>query len=600
MKRRLFAYIISALFVSTAVMGCTTYDDDDDVPSNNNDNNDNNNNNNNNNTENNYLTADVGKTCAVASECSIGACDGRCLGKCTTADNCASGMICDAGTCRSVVDCPEDTSQKCFMTMSLTPSAAWLGSDLDPSAIGDNDFLSPYYKPILPKNQAVGEDYELMFCMRPIKDALNTNLQTTMIGELYKTLYGNPYSAYVRGIAYDHFDGKDTQSKVKSSDFCFDNEGKLRRSRCKSSTEGSGENPGDSGNDTTNNTICCDDDELKNIDNYCFDDNGEKIDVSKGGSCEGRKNKYTLLGGEIFDAIYYLHMTGYDNTLLLPGLIAAYQEFVSAGVTETEIDVTYRLGQVLMQAGSFMTDPRITGRMSDIGCIMFPIQTTSNQQIIPFSFKYTSDNPTFKGRPIYWQVTISNSALMDNQNRFVASIASAGEEKKLTEAVAYSKTFEFPINYSVTSYDTTTTKTGAAKSIGNDDITTFYFKANYKNTDSFTCNEFDITSGICPSNVTLNTTNCAKDVTEYDAKGQPVDTSQISEDCEPVVINGTTYYVPKSQTISMEGNCSSTELGASMTLAGYPNCTPHVSIVLENIKLYIQVDEVADADNIRK
>ena len=37
-----------------------------------------------------------------------------------------------------------------------------------------------------------------------------------------------------------------------------------------------------------------------------------------------------------------------------------------------------------------------------------------------------------------------------------------------------------------------------------------------------------------------------------------------------------------------------------MTLAGYPNCTPHVSIVLENIKLYIQVDEVADADNIRK
>jgi len=447
----------------------------------------------------------VGDTCELSSECQSGMCDGRCMGECSTADDCASNMICDSGKCHSIVKCP-DSEGECFTAMSLTPNDGWLGSSLSEQIINKDDYLSKHYSIELP----TFADHDLSLCVRPMVDVLNIKILKATMSDFFKLLYQGTYAKYIRSVALDHFGETDANGEFVEKTY----------------TDASG-------------------------------------------------NAVSIKGGALFDAIV---SSKSSNINIIEGLLSFVSENERAAAK----------AKTLLQVGEFVTDPRVSGRKSHIGCFTMPVQVSQGENVIPMKFKLTGD---MGARNSYMKVYMSNSELMTNDSHYSFSISSTNEAD---DGKAYSNRLDFPVNYKVGSYDTTTM---AAAAVGNSmsGDKTFYFKVNYKTgMDSFLCNEYDISMETCPGKVQIDYDQRCLDMSEDDYK----------KNCNRIEYNGNEYYIPQSQKLIIKSSasglsCSKNDLQNVSFKKDYPACKPKVSVDLEKIQLLIQIDRSLDKANIK-
>jgi len=446
---------------------------------------------------------DIGAECTSSAECASEACDGRCMGACTDDSPCPSNMICNSGTCRSIVSCPNNSSKKCFMTMRLTPSATWIGGSLSESALVDGDFIGTEYIPTLPKSE------DLTFCIRPLVSLIELDLATATMGEGFKLLQ-TPYLAM---LAIDHY-----------------------------------------------------------------------------------------------GLAFYQHFLGYYNDSMKQEKVTSFADMVG------QMSGVDALASFMSGTGEMLAEPRVEGRTSNIGCMQIPLQLTRDNGKLEFTFSHhPKADDKYKDQPLIFEAYFRNSSLMTNKNRFDISIGGSEEEVAMESGVVkkYNGSVTFPINYSISKYDTQTVNTMVAEtSTDVEDKRLFYLKANYSNNESFMCNEYDISnigSNDLPKLLEIATTdNDGKALSDsvIDAEVAKIDgvcpgkvDLVVSDNKKQFSFKGVDYEVPEIQTITISDkdglDCSSNQFGSDGKYKNskYPNCKPNISFVLDHIEMYIEIPE---------
>jgi len=206
-----------------------------------------------------------------------------------------------------------------------------------------------------------------------------------------------------------------------------------------------------------------------------------------------------------------------------------------------------------------MSDPRITQRLNK-GCVILPVQreeTASSVSPAPFNYRLLDPDSKWAGHSIYMKGFVKNSGLMTEATRFTLSLEAKPETSSYDEqSISYKSAVSFPIGFSQTmtmsNYDTETVKTLIARFDGNKltgNDYKFYFKINdISATEStFACNEYDISSGICPGTV------------ERADNGY----------------------------LSISSKCSKNDNYTSISTS----CVPQASFVLDHIEIYVELGE---------
>lgn len=160
----------------------------------------------------------VGESCTSYEECASGLCDGRCMATCSSADECASNMICDSGLCHSIVKCPGNFEEDCFVTGMLTPNTTWVGGQFSENSLAEGDYMGSHYVPSFPQR-----DENFSLCITPMFSLLGVSLASTRMNFLYSLVNGEDKTQkYARTISEDHFGEIDkTTGLIKEDSFYF-------------------------------------------------------------------------------------------------------------------------------------------------------------------------------------------------------------------------------------------------------------------------------------------------------------------------------------------------------------------------------------------
>ncbi len=287
-------------------------------------------------------------------------------------------------------------------------------------------------------------------------------------------------------------------------------------------------------------------------------------------------NRIQYKGGAIFKAILAGRSS---NVNIVQGLLNAFSQDAQAAAK----------ARILLQVGEFLSEPRVAGRMKNIGCFNMPVQRSKGENIIPMTFRSIHG---MEARKAYMKAYLSNSELMSNDTHYTFSLGSSIQND---DGKAFKDKLEFPLNYKVMAYDTDTVASAAVanSSIGDKQ---FYFKVNYKpGVDMFLCNEYDISMGYCPGRVQV----------DYKQRCVGLSPEEYQDKCRRIEYNGNEYYVPEEPQLIIKNStdglsCSASDLSKESFKQDYPNCTPKVSVDLEKIQLLIQIDRSMDQASIKK
>ncbi len=275
----------------------------------------------------------------------------------------------------------------------------------------------------------------------------------------------------------------------------------------------------------------------------------------------------TTTSQKIKDIINDADVTTYLQTLILdnlgPELFAKLLPEIQNDTTNQTLESLFGTDYAQYANGvdQLLADPRITQRLNSKGCVILPVQRENTSDFahpVPFIYRLNDSNSKWAGHSIYMKGIIKNSGLMTEKTRFTVSLEAKPEVKTYDEqAISYKSVVSFPIGYTQTmtmaNYDTTTTKQliarfDGSKLIGDD--YKFFFKINdiTATESTFACDEYDISSGICPG--TVQKAN-----------------------------NG--Y-------LSINSKCSKND---NYTSNGFSNCVPKASFVLDHIEIYVELGE---------